>query len=178
MMLKDEFVTEIVQEIVQAIAEGSQRIIVWGIKGRGLAVLSALNGMGLISFVCGIIDSDATVQGRSFFGVEVQPPDGLSRMELDTLVIASDEGKETTLSQFVQVDSRIPRIILGGQANYEFGDTVYQQLQRSCPVKSKAGGYAHMLVHLYQSLQYVAMRKLQGDVAEFGVYQGRRTDRY
>ena len=30
-MLKDEFVTELVQEIVQAIAEGSQRIIV-GVK--------------------------------------------------------------------------------------------------------------------------------------------------
>jgi hypothetical protein len=175
MMLKDEFVTELVQEIVQAIAEGSQRIILWGIKGRGVAILSGLNSMGLISFVCGIIDTDAMAQGRSFFGLVVQPPKSLSHIEFDTLVIASDEGKETILSQFVQVDNRIPRIILGGRANYEFEDPVYQQLQRSCPVKSKAGGYAYMLVHLYQSLQYVAMRKLQGNVAEFGVYQGGTT---
>lgn len=174
-MLKDEFVIELVQEIVQAIAEGSRWIVVWGIKEGGLGVLSALHSMGLISFVSGIIDSGAIAQGGSFFGVEVTTPDSLSRMELDTLVIASDEGKETILSQFAQVDSRIPRIILGGQANYEFGDPIFQQLQRSCPVKSKAGGYSYMLVHLYQSLQYVAMRKLQGDIAEFGVYQGGTT---
>lgn len=175
MTLKDEFVSELVQEVVQAIAEGSQRIVVWGIKEGGLGVLSTLYSMGLISFVSGIIDSSARAQGRSFFGVEVQTPDGLSRMELDTLVIASDEGKETILSQFARIDGRIPRIIVGGQANYEFGDPIYQQLQRSCPVKSKAGGYPHMLLHLYQALKYVAVRELKGDIAEFGVYQGGTT---
>lgn len=174
-MLTDEFVTDLVHETVQAIAEGSQHVVLWGIKGRGLAILSALNGMGLISFVSGLIDNDATALCQSFFGIEVQSPEHLSRIELDTLVIASDEGKEAILSHFAQVDSRIPRIVLSGQANYEFDDTVYLQLQKSCLVKSKAGGYAHMLVHLYQSLKYVAIRKLQGDIAEFGVYQGGTT---
>ena len=62
MMLKDEFVIGLVQEIVQAIAEGSRRIVVWGIKEGGLGVLSTLHSMGLISFVSGIIDSGATAQ--------------------------------------------------------------------------------------------------------------------
>jgi O-methyltransferase len=174
-MSKKEFINDLVNETLLAVAEGQKKIVLWGIESNGLAVLSALNSMGMISFVSGLIDSSSAVQGRSFFGFLVQAPSDLPSIELDTLIVASDEGKESILDQFSRIDSRVPRIILSGQANYEFDDPVYQHILSSCPVKSKAGGYQHMLVHLYQSLRYVATRNLYGSIAEFGVYQGGTT---
>lgn len=175
MMPTDGFVTELVSEALLAIAEGSQNIVLWGMEGSELAVLSNLHRAGLISFISGVIDSSSTVQRRSFLGLEVQAPEALSHMELDTLIVASDEKKEVILDQFSKIDSRIPRIIVSGQANYNFDDSVYQHIQKSCLVKSKAGGNAHMLIHLYQSLKHIATRNVQGSIAEFGVYQGGTT---
>ena len=174
-MRTDGFVTELVSETLLAIAEGSQNIVLWGVEGSELPVLAALNGVGLMSFVSGLIDGHSTVQRRSFFGLEAQAPEDLSHMEFDTLIVASDENKEAVLEQFSRIDSRIPRIIVSGQANYNFDDLVYQHIQKSCLVKSKAGGYSHMLVHLYQSLKHIATRHMQGCIAEFGVYQGGTT---
>lgn len=175
MLRTEEHVNDLIDEIITAIAEGSRNIVLWGVERSGLSVLSTLHSFGLISFISGLIDSRSTICGQTFYGLKVQCPEDLAGIKLDTLVITADKEKEALLEHFSRIDVRIPRIILSGYANYEFDDEVFVEIQRSCPVKSKAGGYSHMLVHLYQSIKYIATRNLQGSVVEFGVCQGGTT---
>src|SRR6266699_467023 len=144
MLRIDEHVNDLIDEIIAAIAEGSTNIVLWGVEGSGLTVLSTLNSFGLISFISGLIDSRSAICEQTFFGLEVQRPEALAGIELDTLVVTVDKEKEALLEHFSRIDARIPRVILSGQGNYEFDDEEFVTIQKSCPVKSKAGGYAHM----------------------------------
>ncbi|HXQ34232.1 MAG TPA: TylF/MycF/NovP-related O-methyltransferase, partial [Anaerolineales bacterium] len=103
------------------------------------------------------------------------PPDYLREVDLDTLIITFDKEKEVALELFSSDDTRIPLLVFAGNANYEFTDPVFERIVSSCPVKSKAGGYPNMLIHLYQCLKHISERRIPGDVAEFGVFQGGTT---
>ncbi len=175
MTASDALVKNLTDDIVLAVSEGCRKIVIWGIDADGLALLTTLYANGLISFVSAIVDHDPTVVGRSFLGYQVRSADRLQELDLDTLVITSDKNKEQVLEEFSRLDCRTPRVIFAGNTNYEFDDPAYQEILRSCPVKSKVGGYSQMLIHLYQALKYIATRKLQGSVAEFGVYQAGTT---
>jgi hypothetical protein len=171
----DAFVQDLLEQVYAAIAHGSKSIIVCGVNTATIKLLSTLQTTSLISYVAGIIDAGTEHRGASFFGYDVQPFDALPTMQMDTLVITDDASKEVMLEKIAKVDSRLPLILYSGDKNYQFDDAALAEIIKSCPVKSKAGGYANMLVHLYQALCYVAERKLPGEVAEFGVYQGGTT---
>ena len=79
------------------------------------------------------------------------------------------------IEEYIKWDKRFPDVIMSGNENYAFDDLIYYQLVKSCPIKSKAGGYPNMLIHLYQGLKYVVQNNLIGDVVEFGTYQGGTT---
>src|SRR5262245_14973950 len=136
-----EFRENLLNEITAAISEGSEKIAFWGLNPDGLSVLSMINKSGLITFISVLIDSNSRMQGRAFFGFEVQPPERLLELNFDTLVITSDQNKEHILEEFARLNNVTPRVIFSGNANYEFNDPIYQEILKSCPVKSKAGGY-------------------------------------
>jgi O-methyltransferase len=171
----DTFVPDLLEQIYAAIAHGSKSIILCGVNTASIKIMATLQAGALISYVTGIIDNSRELQGASFFGYEVQLFNALPTLQMDTLVITDDAGKETILERIAQLDGRLPLILYSGDKNYLFDDAALSEIVKSCPVKSKAGGYPNMLVHLYQALSYVAERKLPGEVTEFGVYQGGTT---
>lgn len=171
----DEIVNELINETLNAISQGSRKLVLWGIDVTGLKVLSTLNSDGFLPLVSALIDHRKAIQGQTILGLKVTSPEQLPDVEIDTLIVTSDKDKEYILETFSKLDARTPKVIFAGNENYEFSDPVFYELVKSCPVKSKAGGYPNMLIHLYQSLKYIAERNIQGDIAEFGVYQAGTT---
>lgn len=175
MLFTDPIVPELVKETLAAISQGRKRLVVWGIQTTGLEFLSVLNSLGFLSLVSAIIDHRSETHGREFLGLTVMAPDQIRTIDLDTVVITSDKDKESALEALAKYDNRLPALIFAGSAHYDFADPIFEKLVKSCAVKSKAGGYSNMLVHLYQCLKYISQKPIQGDVAEFGVYQGGTT---
>jgi O-methyltransferase len=175
MMPEDELAKGLINESLNAISKGSRKLVLWGLNVTGLKVLSALHAAGLLSLVSAVVDDSKSIEGHSILGLKVKSVEELAGVEMDTLIITSDKDKEHILETFTKIDERLPKVIYAGNANYEFADPAFYEIVKSCSVKSKAGGYPNMLIHLFQCLKYIAERKLQGDVAEFGVYQGGTT---
>ncbi len=169
------FDSDLLDGILSVIADGYSRIVFWGVNPACLRVLSLMSSSGLLPHVTAIIDARTTMRGKTLFGFDVQEPRAIREINVDVLVITSDQDKERALEEYLSYDDRLPRIVFSGNANYDFDDPVYFDIVKSCPIKSKAGGYPHMLIHLYQCLKHVATKGLKGDVAEFGVFQGGTT---
>jgi len=175
MLSADPIVNELLTQTLSAISKGSRRLVVWGTDPIGLQFLTGLNALGFLPLVFGLVDHRKESQGRTLFGLQIMPPDYLREVALDTLIITFDKEKEVALELFSSDDTRIPHLVFAGNANYEFTDPVFDRIVSSCPVKSKAGGYPYMLIHLYQCLKHISERRIPGDVAEFGVFQGGTT---
>lgn len=171
----DEFVRALLAEILSAIDAGQSKLLIWGSGVTGMRVLGAVKERGLESFISGVIDSQKAMYGRNVAGFTITPPDELGQLQFDALVVAADEDKETILEEFARLDGRKVNIVVCGDRHYEFNDPIFAAIVSSCHLKSKAGGYPHMLIHLYQALRHISARKLQGSVAEFGVFQGGTT---
>ncbi|SRR6266545_3053029 len=171
----DEFVRALLEEILKAIDGGQSQLLIWGSGATGVRVLGAMKERGLESFIAGVIDSQKALQGRNVAGFTIAAPAQLEQLQFDTLVVAADKDKEAVLQEFARLDGRKVNIVICGNQHYDFNDPVFTAIVNSCHVKSKAGGYPHMLVHLYQGLRYISARKLQGAVAEFGVFQAGTT---
>jgi hypothetical protein len=174
-MAPDEFADELINQVLSTIANGNHKVLIWGITPPALKLLSFLNVSGLISKIAALVDGRSQLQTQRFFHLEVKSPRQLSDIEVDTLVICFDKEKESILEQFSEANSGKPHVVIAGNANYEFHDPIFDQIVKSCLVKSKAGGYPNMLVHLYQTLRHISIHKLDGHVAEFGVFQGGTT---
>ena len=93
----------------------------------------------------------------------------------DVVVVSDDAGKEellVALAPHVRPDTRV---LLGGYGHLEFRDPVYHDVVRNALVPSLANGYPNCLIHLYQCLRSAARLKLDGIVAEFGMFRGGTT---
>jgi hypothetical protein len=161
--------------ILTGISEGRRSFLLWGLNPVAIRLVGLLTTHGLAGSIAAIVDPRAVVRGIEVSGVRVHGLDQITSIEFDALILTSDYGIETSLQEFATLDQRLPAVIFAGDRQYDFVDPVYAETVRSCPVKSKAGGYQHMLVHLFQSIRYIAERGLDGHVAEFGVFQGGTT---
>lgn len=165
----------LVDKILAAISNGCRNFLIWWAGTTGIRVLARLEDYHLSNYICGVVDPRTFMQGEIICSHKIIPPATLKNLDFDTLVITFDTHKESALEEFSSIDSRIPNIIIAGNTNYDFNDATFHNTLKSCPVKSKAGGYPNMLIHLYQTLKYISNRQLKGDIAEFGVYQGGTT---
>lgn len=170
-----EFCNNLWQQIVAAIASGKKSFIFWGFNEALIELLSHINSNGLQNFVTAIIDSNPQFQGKTIGDFKVLSPDCLQKIDIDAVVITSDDQKEEIIFSFSKMDSRKPKIIMAGTGHMQFQDPLYNDLFSSSFISSRAFGYKNMLIHIYQSLQYIARNKLQGSFAEFGVYKGGTT---
>jgi|SRR5579884_414266 len=161
--------------LLERITEGGRRFLFWGATPSLLRVLTALRATDLEWTIAALVDSSDRHSDLLLLGHKVQPPTAVPNLTFDTLIVTDDARKEAILKQFAAADERRPRVLLLGHDHYAFHDPMYDQLQASGLVKSRAGGYELMQVHLYQALRYIVRRGLIGDVAEFGVYKGGTT---
>ena len=130
---------------------------------------------GLDSLITGIVDHRTDVHGTCVESVQVCSPELIPSLKVDALVIAVNEDKEEALKEFCRIDSRLPRVVMAGNKHQEFNDPLFQEIVSSCLVTSRAGGYRHMLAHIYQSIAYIARKNLEGNFVEFGVYKAGTT---
>ncbi len=156
--------------IVEEVTRRRARLLLWGLNPSCVSLLKQLSQSGLLSSIVALVDSENV--GKKIFHFEVISPKDVLGLDFDTLVITDDAGKESALVEFSRVDSRLPIVIVAGTKHLEFSDPVFSNILESCPVKPRALGYANMLVHIYQSLRHLIDGKIEGSVAEFGVYQG------
>jgi len=168
-----EFCADLQKQIVDAITNGKRNFVFWGVNEDCITLLSTLSNLGILeSYTSGVIDSNPQKQGRKIFQHEILAPDRIRDLDIDVLVVTSDAEKEETLKQFAELDGRIPDVILSGTAHFEFHDPIFDEILSSCLVKSYANGYENSLIHIYQSIKYLAANNITGNVVEFGIFKG------
>lgn len=168
--MSDELAQRLLKSILEEVSVRSGRLLVWGVNPTCMSLLRELSLLGLLSSVVAIVDSSNV--GKEIFHLKVIGPETLHEVTFDTLVVTDDAQKESALLEFSHVDSRFPRVIVAGTRHLEFSDPTFDDILESCPVKPRAFGYSNMLVHIYQSIRYLIDSKIEGAVAEFGVYHG------
>ena len=172
MAIDGEFSTSIENGILEAVAQGSRFVVIWGFTPECLRLVKFMRDQGLDSLLKGIVDQRADLHGVQVANIEVTPPEVIPSLTIDTLVIASNHGKERALREFARIDDRLPRVVMSGNGHQDFDDPLFHEILSSCMISSRAGGYRHMLAHIYQSIAYIADRGLKGSFVEFGVYKG------
>lgn len=171
--MNDAIVQDLENQMLSAITRGANAFVIWGFSEEAIGLIAALNQRGLLNdFVVGIIDTRSQYQGKRVFNLSITHPREIAGLIFDTLVIALDEDKETALREFASHDSRIPEVILSGTGHFAFRDPIFAQMSSNCLVKSYANGYENSLIHIYQSITFLAKNKIKGNVAEFGIFKG------
>lgn len=153
----------------------NKSILFWGFNEFCVILIKRMYSNNISEKICGIIDSNEELQGSKIEDFTVLTPQSISELKFDTLVVISDSHKENILKTFSTMDNRKPKIIMAGIGHLNFKDSVYHEVLSSSLVPPRAFGYKNMLIHLYQSLIYIAKNGLNGDIAEFGVYKGGTT---
>lgn len=172
-MLDEKIITDLKQQILEAVAQGKRHFVLWGFNENCILLLAQLQQLGLLQgCVSGVIDTGVEKQGIELYDLTVLAPSSVTEIEMDVLVVTGDDEKEASLREFHAHDERIPQIILSGTRHFEFRDPIFEELSASCLVRSYANGYPNTLIHIYQSIRYLAANNIRGDVAEFGIFKG------
>jgi len=171
-MERRDFYTALKEKTLDKILEGKKQLVLWGFNHTCVQLLAELNSLGLLDRITGIVDTDIRKQGKTVHHLTVSSPQESAKLSLDLLVITTDEEKEEDLWQFIQADGRVVDVVLAGSKHYAFRDPMFERIVSTVPVRSIAGGYPNMLVHIYQCLRYLVAIGREGAVAEFGVFQG------
>lgn len=171
-MEKRDVYTVLREKVLNKIIEGRNQLVFWGYTPICVQLIAELHTIGMLDRITGVIDSDITKQGQKIFNFSVLSPEDIGNLQIDVLVVASDKEKESILRQFTKLDNRLPEVVLSGSKHYAFKSELFDQIVSSLPVRSIAGGYPNMLIHIFQSLEYLVNSKIDGAVAEFGVFQG------
>ena len=169
-----EFVDKLWEQIISA-SKDKKSILFWGFNETAIELVNRMDKHGLSNQISGIIDSRTEIEGRKVGNFQVLTPDSLPELKLDILVITSDSDKEQIVRMFSKLDNRKPKIVMAGTGHLEFNDPFFRKLLSSLSVPSRAFGYKNMLIHIYQSLLYLANNGIDGNIAEFGVYKGGTT---
>lgn len=166
---------KLVEDAVHEVLGNGKRIRVLGateVAGRFLQEMSKF----------GLLNSVLCVHGQLLnvsyiHGIPVYDFSGLTALgEDEVLVVAADSKKESLLRAslpFIEQSSNpTPKIVLAGYGHYKYSNPDFYELQLDLLVESLANGHPNNLIHIFQCLQNAAKQGLQGDVVEWGCYQG------
>lgn len=172
--------SELYSALVKALGAGCHRVAVWGPDATGIELLALLARSNLLKVVTVLVDDEPSPASERTFGLPVVRHSDIATSAIDVIVITADADKERRLRLMNKLfdssgTAAFPVVLFAGARHYEFNDPVFSTIVKSCAIKSKAGGYPSMLVHLYQALRSIALRGIKGDVTEFGVFQGGTT---
>ncbi|MGB1697349.1 MAG: TylF/MycF/NovP-related O-methyltransferase, partial [Thermoplasmatota archaeon] len=108
-------------------------------------------------------------------GITVESIANLKTVSNQVIVICADAEKELLLEQILPKINGEPKILLAGYAHYEYQNPTFKKIKESLAVPSIANGYENCLIHLFQCIENGIKNNLQGDVVEFGTFQGGTT---
>jgi O-methyltransferase len=161
------------QRVKANLHRGRSKVLIWGANMVCSRLLLKLETERLEGHIVAIVDD--RLFGRTLGRHVISDPRKIGALQFDLLVITDDSSKESILLKYSQLDSRMPKVVLAGTGHLDFENRVFSEILAQCTVKSRAGGYPEMLIHIFQSLCYLVERGTQGSVVEFGVFEGGTT---
>ena len=173
--MKESDLRKLVEDTQVEISRGNSRIAVLTVSDAVPEILSQLDKKDVASSVVGIYVVSPIASPKNVCGVPVRQISALAHDLPTAIVVAVDDEKEAVIEAAIPYMKGCPKIIVAGYGHYAFRDRLFEEIQTGLLVPSLANGYRHSLVHLYQCLLNAARLRLQGVVAEFGVFKGGTT---
>jgi len=155
------------------ILAGARSVGILGMTRVTLQIVASLRGSGLPIAIA--VYSEAGEVARIADTVDVLPLSSLTETLHDVIVVASDEYKEDYLKAALPFVRGAPKAIIAGYKHFQFRDRVLEEELSQLLVPSFANGYPNTVTHLYQCLRNADRLKLNGVVAEFGMFKGGTT---
>lgn len=169
-MRPDDF-EQLRDDLVTAVTTGAHRVAILGSDDTALKLIIALTSAGLERVIVGVYTNSPPPP----MNVPSGPMAALAGVDVDVVVVASDETKEELLRLALPYLRGAPKVIVAGYGHLTYRDSAFHAQLADLLVPSLANGYPHSLVHLYQCLQNAARLGLSGTVAEFGMFKGGTT---
>jgi O-methyltransferase len=148
------------------------KIAIIGFTASTLKLLEALRGMQLLECISGIYISNGRDYPQS---IPIKPMASLRADCPNLVVVASDKEKESLLTEAAPYLNPQTRILIAGFSHLQFSDPEFEDEVQKAVLPSLANGYPNSLIHIYQCLKNAARLRLQGVVAEFGMFKGGTT---
>lgn len=166
--------TQLITDLEKELVRGGGIVGILGLTPVTLRILAWLARRPLRRESC-VVYADVDDAHTSLLDVSVRPLKALTTDAVDVVVVASDEDKERLLESALSRVHGTPKVIVAGYGHLAFTDPLLREEQAQLLVPSLANGYPDSLVHLYQCLANSARLRLQGVVAEFGMFKGGTT---
>lgn len=164
----------LLDQLLRSVTKSPGSILILGCTPAALELRAELVALGLGGRLLGIAHPGLTADDT----LSLVEWASLDHMNIDYLVVASDEHKESLLRSFtteVQLPAHLPQVILTGIAHLTFQDELYTELDAPALVPSYATGYPFTRIHMYQHLRAAAENGLSGAIVEFGAFKGGTT---
>jgi O-methyltransferase len=172
--MNSDAVSSLVQQLHELIVARAvrPRIAIIGATTAALRVSEALEQARQRELVVGVYSED----GRGSFGsVPSKTFEELGADLPSIVVVASDTHKEQLLRAVEKYLHADTRILLAGYGHFRFSDPIFESEVGSALIPSLANGYPNSLVHIFQCLKNAARLRVDGIVAEFGMFKGGTT---
>ncbi|MGH3765704.1 MAG: TylF/MycF/NovP-related O-methyltransferase [Pseudonocardiaceae bacterium] len=166
---------KLLEDLEQEILLGARSIGILGLTETTLRLLASLTPCGLVSTVDAVYAAQLDGIPEIPLPVPSRPIEALVSIHHDVLVVAADETKEELLNTALPYVQGTPKVIVAGYGHLKFRDPVFQEELARLLVPSLANGYPNTLTHLYQCLLNATRLRLNGIVAEFGMFKGGTT---
>ena len=166
--------TQLLTDLENEFVRGGRIVGILGLTPITTRILAWLASRSLRDESC-VVYADVNESYVSLLNVPVRPLKALTTDAVDVLVVASDEDKERLLESALPHAHGTPKVIIAGYGHLTFTDPLFREEQAQLLVPSLANGHPNSLVHLYQCLANSARLRLQGVVAEFGMFKGGTT---
>lgn len=166
---------KLLEDLEQELTAGARSIGIIGLTSVTLRLLASLAPAGVLADAAVYAPEAPAGQANPSLCVPLRPLKGLTQVDHDVLVVATDNEKEDLLLESLPFMQGTPKIILAGYGHLAFRDPLFHAELAQLIVPSLANGYPNSLVHLYQCLVNAARLRLAGAVAELGMFKGGTT---
>jgi O-methyltransferase len=173
-MRSDDF-AELLADVQQELLAGVQNVGILGLTTTALDLISSLTRSGLLATVEAVYGEELSPRGGPQLPVPLRSFAELAQRHHEVLVVAADEEKEDILLAALPYIQGAPKVVVAGYGHLRFRNPLFHKELAQLLVPSLANGYPNTLTHLYQCLVNSARLKLQGIVAEFGMFKGGTT---
>lgn len=174
--MRDRDLTELLSDLQREMKTSGARVGILGLTAVVPRLVEALAPEARSERLVAIfVDTHQAEEGEIAPALPVLPVERIASTELDVLVVASDEQKESLLLAALPHIHGVPKVLVAGYGHLAFGDPMYAQELAELQVPSLANGYPNSLIHLYQCVVNAARLGLDGVVAEFGMFKGGTT---
>ncbi|GIE90728.1 TylF/MycF/NovP-related O-methyltransferase [Actinoplanes regularis] len=170
--MHDNDFVKLAEDLEAALLEGATSVAILGATPTTLRLLARLTTIGFDGCLHGIYTDEPRTP---VLRIPVRPLQQLSRDQLDVVVVADDQDKESLLRAALPYINGTPKIIVAGYGHLAYRNPDYHQQLAELLVPSLANGYPNTLPHLHQCLTNAARLGLHGVVAEFGMFKGGTT---